>query len=385
MTRLATLEELFPDHVAGLWGGEAGTLEHNVRIIRNGDVQTDGSVRWDQLPIRAVSLKEFAKSKVQVGDLLLTTSGNCARVAYVDRDDDDVCASNFTRRLRVDPVIADARYLFHLMRGERFRELCAPYIRGTTLENLSVKDAFATVRLPVPAIEEQQRIASILDAADVLRAKRRQAFEKLDLLTRSIFVSMFGDPVSNQAGWPEVAIGQLGRVVTGRTPPGTKRDMFGDDVPFVTPGDLESSTPVARWLTLEGARNSRLVPAGSTFVCCIGATIGKVGEAPVESAFNQQINAVDWNRTLVLPEYGTRVMRFMKTEIARRGASTTLPLLNKTDFSQLKVPLPPMDLQTDFRDRVRSLNTVRTHWMSQKRQLDALFASLQHRAFRGEL
>lgn len=385
MTRLATLEELFPDHVAGLWGQEAGTLAHDVRIIRNGDVQTDGSVRWEQLPIRAVSSKELAKSSVQIGDLLLTTSGNCARIAIIDRDDGAVCASNFTRRLRADPAIAVPRYLFHLMRGDRFRKLCAPYIRGTTLENLSVKDAFAAVQLPLPPIEEQRRIASILDATDALRAKRSKALSNLDALTQSIFIDMFGDPVSNPAGWPKVAIGQLGRVVTGKTPPGTKKDMFGHEVPFVTPGDLESSTPVARWLSLEGARNSRLVPAGSTLVCCIGATIGKVAEAPVESAFNQQINAVDWDRSLVQPAYGTRVMRFMRREIARRGTSTTMPLLNKTDFSQLEVPFPPMDLQTDFRNRARSLSEVHTRSAIQGRQLNVLYQSLQHQAFGGEL
>lgn len=280
----------------------------------------------------------------------------------------------------LDTTVVNLRYLVQALRADGLKAA----VTGTSQPQIT-QESLRRISIPLPPIQEQRRIASVLDAADALRTKRRLAFEKLDLLTQSIFINMFGDPVSNQAGWPEVAIGQLGRVVTGRTPPGTKRDMFGDDVPFVTPGDLDSSTPVARWLSLEGARNSRLVPAGSTFVCCIGATIGKVGEAPVESAFNQQINAVDWDRTLILPEYGTRVMRFMKTEIVRRGASTTLPLLNKTDFSQLKVPLPPMDIQTGFRDRVRSLNAVRTHWMSQERQLDALFASLRHRAFRGEL
>ena len=64
--------------------------------------------------------------------------------------------------------------------------------------------------------------------------------------------------------------------------------------PFITPGDLESDLTVKRSLTDAGAKTSRTVGAGATLVCCIGATIGKVSMTTVCSAFNQQINAVEW-------------------------------------------------------------------------------------------
>jgi len=308
--------------------------------------------------------------------IVLASTGTCGR-CYLAPGAWTSLAN--TQVILPHPPVADTRFLWY-----QLNDPSRWPISGTAQPFIKPSDVKAH-RVYLPPIEEQRRIASILDAADALRAKRRQALDKLDTLTQSIFIEMFGDPGSNPAGWPKVTIGQLGRVVTGKTPPGTKKDMFGDEVPFVTPGDLESSAPVARWLSLEGARNSRLVPAGSTLVCCIGATIGKVGEAPVESAFNQQINAVDWDRSLVQPEYGTRVMRFMRREIARRGASTTMPLLNKTDFSQVEVPLPPLELQTVFRDRVSSLHEVHTRSDYQSTKLESLFASLQHRAFRGEL
>jgi type I restriction enzyme S subunit len=241
------------------------------------------------------------------------------------------------------------------------------------------------IMIPLPPIEEQRRIASILDAADALCTKRRQALVKLDTLTQAIFIDMFGDPVSNSNGWPKLPLSELGRVVTGKTPPSAKSGMFSDEVPFVTPGDLESGDPSVRWLSKEGASHSRVVPAGSTLVCCIGATIGKVGQAITECAFNQQINAVDWDRSVILPAYGTKVMKSFRQEIARLGASTTLPLLKKTSFEKVEIPVPPMKFQVEFQFLSEALAQCWTRLTVQSAVFEKLFATLQHRAFRGEL
>ena len=74
--------------------------------------------------------------------------------------------------------------------------------------------------------------------------------------------------------------------------------MFGQEVPFFTPGDLETDAPVARWLSDAGAEHARVVPEGSTLVSCIG-TLGKVGVTDRPSAFNQQINAIDWDELVL--------------------------------------------------------------------------------------
>src|SRR5699024_12658592 len=95
---------------------------------------------------------------------------------------------------------------------------------------------------------------------------------------------------------------------------------------FITPGDLTSSSPAARSLTREGAKRSQTVRAGATLVCCIGATIGKVGQATIASAFNQQINAIEWSDE-VNDTFGFWQLRLMRNEVARAGASTTLPIL----------------------------------------------------------
>ena len=158
--------------------------------------------------------------------------------------------------------------------------------------------------------------------------------------------------------------------------------MFSGPIPFVTPGDLESDEPIKRTVTEEGAAEAETVRAGSALVCCIGATIGKMGKAIQRSAFNQQLNAIEWASS-VNDDYGLGALRFFKPQIATWGASTTLPILKKSSFEKIAIPVPPLDLQREFGRRVAAVEKLKTAQRAALAELDALFASLQHRAFRG--
>jgi len=242
----------------------------------------------------------------------------------------------------------------------------------------------ATMKIPLPPLAEQRRRADVLDRAEALRAKRRAALGQLDSLTQSLFLDLFGDPRPNTKSWPVKSLKDLGKVKTGGTPPGAKPGMFGGPIPFVTPGDLESDEPVKRTVTEEGAAEAETVRAGAALVCCIGATIGKMGKAAQRSAFNQQLNAVEW-ATGVDDDYGLGVLRFFKPQIATWGASTTLPILKKSSFEKIEIPVPPISLQREFARRVTAVEALKTAQRASLAELDALFATLQHRAFRGEL
>lgn len=146
-----------------------------------------------------------------------------------------------------------------------------------------------------------------------------------------------------QMAWPLVAISELGRVITGKTPPTAKSGMFGGSVPFVTPTDLGSDLEPARTVTSAGVAESRLARKGSTLVCCIG-TVGKMAIANQDCAFNQQINAVEW-RERVLDGFGFFALGRLRSVMQARASSTTLPLLNKSQFSKLEIPLPPIEAQ----------------------------------------
>jgi hypothetical protein len=261
----------------------------------------------------------------------------------------------------------------------RYKEVEVHEAVGSTRAKLT-KAGAEKIEIPLPLLPEQRRIAAILDKADALRAKRREAIAKLDQLLQSVFLDMFGEPLTNARGWREKQLTEVARVQTGGTPPSSEDGMFGGDIPFVTPGDLGGEVKVwRRTLTQEGARRVRTAAAGSTLVCCIG-TIGKMGIVWRESAFNQQINAVTWNED-VLPLFGYHALLFLSEEIAHRGASTTVPILKKSEFERFAIIVPPREKQRQFaevaeRIAKHSAASVRAQGASTQ-----FFSSLQQRLF----
>ncbi len=278
----------------------------------------------------------------------------------------------------------DARYTLHFLRLGRVRLAGERRMTGSAGQRRVPENFLAKLEIPLPPLAEQRRIADVLDRTEALRAKRRAALAQLDSLTQSFFLDLFGDPATNPKGWQHKKLFDLGNIVTGGTPPSAKADMFDGPIPFVTPGDLESDEPVKRSLTPAGAEESRTVRAGAILVCCIGATIGKMGVARVRSAFNQQLNAVEWSGEID-DFYGYATLRFFKPTIKSWGASTTLPILKKSSFEKIEIPVPPLPLQREFARRFQGTEKLRAAQKESLTSLDELFASLQHRAFRGEL
>ncbi|WP_256837161.1 MULTISPECIES: restriction endonuclease subunit S [Micrococcus] len=119
-------------------------------------------------------------------------------------------------------------------------------------------------------------------------------------------------------------------------------------------------------------------------VCCIGATIGKVGIVAEQSAFNQQINAIEWGPDMD-DLYGYFTMRAQSDVVAARGSSTTMPILAKSKFEELLIPVAPFEVQEGFARVASNVSRVRSNLVAAWEAERQLFASLQSRAFRGEL
>lgn len=148
--------------------------------------------------------------------------------------------------------------------------------------------------------------------------------------------------------WSVASFKEVADVVTGTTPSTKHPEYYGDEIPFIGPSELGSSIPITsstKWLSNEGGKEARLLPNESVLVCCIGATIGKVGFAGTGLATNQQINALVFDQTQVFPRYGFYYCQTLEKLIRHQGASTTLPLLPKSRFQKLEIPLPPIEEQ----------------------------------------
>ena len=256
------------------------------------------------------------------------------------------------------------------------------------------KSRFSELKIPVPPLEEQRRIAVILDQAETLRTQRRTALALLDSLTQSLFLDMFGDPVANPKGWPFTRLDQLVRrddsINYGVVQPG---DALDEGVPLVRVGDVvdENFDPAALKridaAIEQGYKRSRL-RGDEILVTCVGS-IGVVALVePSMKGFNiaravsripvsAQVNRV-FLASYLRTDY---VQRYFTSELR----TVSQPTLNIKQICETRVIQPPLDLQQTFATRIAAIEALKATHRRALAALDALFASLQQRAFAGAL
>ncbi len=156
-------------------------------------------------------------------------------------------------------------------------------------------------------------------------------------------------PFKVPSGWVWTIINEVGNIVTGGTPQKDIKEYYGGSIPFYKPNDLEqgiNTLTAADHLSILGFEQSRKLPINSVLVTCIGATIGKTGRILKEGTCNQQINAVIHNQSInPLYLYYILVSEYFQHLIRSNASATTLPILNKSNFSKLRIPLPPLSEQ----------------------------------------
>lgn len=290
-----------------------------------------------------------------------------------------------------DPSAISSYYLERFLRSPFALTFYAAKLRGTTARRRTLPDdVFLSLRVPLPPVAEQERIAAILDKVDAVRAKRRAALVELDSLTQSIFLDLFGDPAINPKGWPRRSITEIGKVITGNTPPRTNASYYGTEIEWIKSDNINTPhyfiTKAEEGLSAAGRTVARTAPAGSILVTCIAGSRQCIGNAAMtdrEVTFNQQINAF-------IPLHGNAHFFYAQIIVAKRliqEASTTgmKAIVSKGRFEQIRLIFPPPELQNEFARRVAAVEKLKAPHHASLAEMDALFASLQHRAFRGQL
>lgn len=160
--------------------------------------------------------------------------------------------------------------------------------------------------------------------------------------------------------WISARIGDLGEVITGSTPSKKDSSFFGGNIPFYKPTDLDAGYEVIEareHLSELGASESRIIPAFSILVTCIGATIGKTGLARRICATNQQINAIVLLLNYVNPKWLFWMISSPRGQqmIVDNSSATTMPIINKSRFTELIFPVPPLSEQSRIVEKIEEL------------------------------
>lgn len=147
--------------------------------------------------------------------------------------------------------------------------------------------------------------------------------------------------------WPMVSIESVAKVITGKTPPKADPNCFDGNIPFITPSELTDSDYLLKpetTLTEKGLATTKLIPKNSILVCCIGS-LGKMAIADLPVATNQQINSVIFDDDKIYYRFGFYALKLLKNDLKKIAPSTTVAIINKSRFSELKIPCPPLEEQ----------------------------------------
>lgn len=330
---------------------------------------------------------------VRPGDLLLAWSGTPGTSfgAHIWTGPEGVLNQHIFRIDLTGKEIEKRWFQFCL--NQSLNELIHRAHGGVGLKHVT-KGAVDNIEIPLPPLAEQKRIARILDAADALRAKRRESLAQLDSLLQSTFLDLFGDPVSNPMGWDQCELGAVvapdDRINYGVVQPG---DDFPNGRPLIRVGDF-----VGGELDLTGIKyidpkiddqyeRSRLLGT-ELLISCVGS-IGTVCRVPREAKGHNIARAVA--RVPLAANVEREFMLFclrsqgVQNYFASETRTVSQPTLNIGLIKTATVTIPPLPLQRRFAAIVESVERQKARQRAHLAELDALFASLQHRAFRGEL
>lgn len=262
-------------------------------------------------------------------------------------------------------------FLKHFLVSDPFHSQFMKTVSGVGGSLLRARPAQVyQIKIPLPPLPEQKRIASILDAADALRTKRRQAIAMLDELLQATFLDMFGDPVTNPKGWDRKELGKVFKVKSGDGL--TSKEMVTSGGYFVYGGN-----------GINGSHDKYMFEDSKIILGRVGVYCGVVhltkprswitdnalyiSELFIEINQTYLLNALEW------------------ANLNQYAGQAAQPLISGNRIYPVEINLPPLTLQTQFAKMVEKVEAQKAVQQAHLAEVDTLFASLQQRAFAGAL
>ena len=296
--------------------------------------------------------RKLRKGVVKKGDIVLTTRGSVGQFAYYDQ------TVNF-ENIRINSGMVtlgclnselESDFFYALSKSSLIARQIDSAAFGSAQPQLTVK-IIKSLKLPVPPIPEQQKIAKILSTWDkaistterlIDNSKQQKKALMQQLLTgKKRLLDESGKRFEGE--WARQPISFVADVITGNTPSTKNQEYYGGDKLFVSPSDLGISKYIfetTKRLTDLGFNQTRKVPKGSALFTCIGSTIGKLGMAGEELATNQQINSV-CAKGNNCSEFIYYQLLFHAEQIKGSAATQAVPIINKTNFESQLISVPP--------------------------------------------
>lgn len=366
------------------------------KFLRITDIQ-DGDVDWGAVPYCDADERKLRSSRLRPGDIVFARTGATTGKSYLIREcPDNAVFASYLIRVRPSPRI-DPRFLAHFFNSAGYWEQISLKAAGAAQPGVNASKLEELI-LPLPPIDEQRRIAAILDQADALRAKRRAALAQLDEMARAIFVEMFG-PGPYQRTIP------IGDCVEEFRYGTSNKSGLGGYPTLRIPNVLGSAINLTDLKTVEVEEREfsrlRLREGDLLFVRTNGNPdyVGRCAVVPAKLGHDIGLSAEDFIFASYLirarPTPGAVHPTFVQVFLSiaegrhqvREHAKTSAGQfnINTEGLAALRIPQVPYSEQAAYADRIAAIAVLRSSLEQHSATSDDLFTSLQHRAFRGEL
>lgn len=370
-------------------------------VTKEGEIPSLGAEHLDKeggfdfSNIKKVSYNFYnalSSGKIENNDILIVKDGaTTGKVSFVGRDFpfDTATINEHVFRIQIQIDIAYPKYVFHFLRSNEGNRQVMSDFHGATVGGISRK-FMGKVKIPLPHLESQKKIAAILDKADELRQNDKKILEKYDQLAHSVFLNMFGDLQINPKGWPKIRLGDLGKLTSGSTPSRERPEYYNGEIPWIKTGEVKGTLIVEteEKITKSALSNSncKLYPKGSIVIAMYGQGItrGKVGILGIEATTNQACAVIppsklmDYNFLFSYLKMSYEILREM-------GRGGNQPNLNVGMLKEFEVFSPPIGLQVGFSGIISKIETQIQLTRQSFQKSEELFQSLLQGAFRGEL
>ena len=277
------------------------------------------------------------------------------------------------------------KYLYYFLMNRGLEDA----ISGSAQPQIT-RAGLSKVKVCYPNINVQEKIVEVLEKTELLINIRKRQIEQLNLLVKSKFIEMFGDPVSNPMGWEKRKLADECNIITGNTPSRKIDEYYGDYIEWIKSDNITNAgtylTTAKEYLSEEGLNVGRSVEQNSILMTCIAGSlkcIGNVAIADRKVSFNQQINGIETldNNVFFMFEQFNLSQAYIQSTInmALKG------ILSKSQLSELEFIFPPIELQNEFANFFKQVDKLKFEMEKSLKELEGNFNSLMQRAFKGEL
>lgn len=286
----------------------------------------------------------------------------------------------------------DARYVLHFLRQPWVREEGKRRMTGSAGQRRVPASFLSTFEIPLPTLPAQRRIAAILDKADAIRRKRAEALHLTDDFLKSVFLDMFGDPVTNSKGWPLGVLGDL--IHSAKDGPHVSPQYSDEGIPFLSTRNIRPGRVIwedLKYISPDEAERhwKKCKPEFGDILYTKGGTTGLAKAIDFEEEIavwvhiallktNHDVTDPYWLETMLNSAYCYAQSQEFTHGIANRD-------LGLSRMVKTKLYVPPLSRQKEFAEYTQRIRQMQSEIVRSSENIESLFSSLNQRAFRGEL